>query len=104
MRSSLVLLAALLAASPALAQNAQPQESEGPAYSVVAPKAPAKAKPAAKRRAAKANAKAITKAKAKAKPRVVASAEPALKPNGPCVIKPVMSDQDLVNCGATPHH
>lgn len=27
---------------------------------------------------------------------------PALKPAGPCVIKPVMSDQDLVNCGATP--
>ena len=27
---------------------------------------------------------------------------PPLKPNGPCVIKPVMSDQDLVNCGATP--
>lgn len=27
---------------------------------------------------------------------------PALKPAGPCVVKPVMSDQDLVNCGATP--
>jgi hypothetical protein len=27
---------------------------------------------------------------------------PALRPSGPCVIKPVMSDQDLVNCGATP--
>lgn len=27
---------------------------------------------------------------------------PPLKPNGPCVIKPVMTDQDLVNCGATP--
>jgi hypothetical protein len=27
---------------------------------------------------------------------------PRLKPDGPCVIKPVMSDQDLVNCGATP--
>ena len=33
------------------------------------------------------------------------TAEPQLPPlrrNGPCVIKPVMSDQDLVNCGATP--
>ena len=29
---------------------------------------------------------------------------PLPKPNGPCVIKPVMSDQDLVNCGATPHY
>jgi len=27
---------------------------------------------------------------------------PPLKRSGPCVIKPVMSDQDLVNCGATP--
>jgi hypothetical protein len=27
---------------------------------------------------------------------------PPLKREGPCVIKPVMSDQDLVNCGATP--
>jgi hypothetical protein len=27
---------------------------------------------------------------------------PLLKPSGPCEIKPVMSDQDLVNCGATP--
>jgi len=29
---------------------------------------------------------------------------PALKPTGPCDIKPVMSDQDLVNCGATPRY
>jgi hypothetical protein len=29
---------------------------------------------------------------------------PLPKPNGPCLIKPVMSDQDLVNCGATPHY
>ena|SRR5438105_7520577 len=28
--------------------------------------------------------------------------KPLLKPNGPCAINPVMSDQDLVNCGATP--
>jgi hypothetical protein len=28
-------------------------------------------------------------------------AEP-LQPNGPCVVRPVMSNQDLVNCGATP--
>jgi hypothetical protein len=27
---------------------------------------------------------------------------PPLRPTGPCVVKPVMSDQDLVNCGATP--
>ena len=104
MRTSLIFLAALLAGSPALAQNAPPQNADAPAYSVVEPKAPPKAKPAAKRRAAKANARAFAKAKAKPKARVVASAEPSLKPSGPCVIKPVMSDQDLVNCGATPHH
>ena len=27
---------------------------------------------------------------------------PPLKPSGPCVVKAVMSDQDLVNCGARP--
>ena len=27
-----------------------------------------------------------------------------LKPTAPCEIKPVMSDQDLVNCGATPRY
>jgi len=74
--------------------------SDQPAYSVVEPKAPAKAKPAVKKRAAQANAKVETGTAAEAP--VVASAEP-LKPKGPCVIKPVMSDQDLVNCGATPH-
>ena len=29
-------------------------------------------------------------------------ARPLLRKTGPCEIKPVMSDQDLVNCGATP--
>jgi hypothetical protein len=28
--------------------------------------------------------------------------EERLRPSGPCTIKPVMSDQDLVNCGASP--
>ena len=31
-----------------------------------------------------------------------ADARPVLRRRGPCEIKPVMSDQDLVNCGATP--
>lgn len=101
MRPAILLLGAL-AASAALAQQSEPQQpAQQPAYSVVEPKAPAKAKPAVRKRAAKANARA--KAAAAAKPAVVANAD-ALKPNGPCVIKPVMSDQDLVNCGATPHY
>jgi hypothetical protein len=94
MRST-VLVLALLVSGAALAQQSEAQKP----YSVVEPKAPAKAKPAARKRVAKANAKA------KAAPRtsVVAQAE-GLKRNGPCVIKPVMTDQDLVNCGATPQH
>jgi hypothetical protein len=73
---------------------------------VVEPKAPKKAKPAARKRAAKANASAKAKAQAgaaPAKPAITAQAE-TLKRSGPCVIKPVMSDQDLVNCGARPQH
>jgi hypothetical protein len=31
-----------------------------------------------------------------------APAEPSRRPKGPCMIKPVMSDDDLYNCGATP--
>lgn len=75
-------------APPPPAVAAEPK----PVYSVVQPKAPpqARAKP-------KSNAKARV-AQAASTPR----AEPPLKPSGPCVVKPVMSDQDLVNCGATP--
>jgi hypothetical protein len=36
-----------------------------------------------------------------APPPVAAPAEP-LKPNGPCIVTPVMSEQDLVNCRAAP--
>jgi hypothetical protein len=57
-------------------------------------------------------AKPATAPAAKAQPAPAATtvarareARPPLpKPNGPCAIKPVMSDQDLVNCGATPHY
>lgn len=96
MRSTTFVLG-MLASVAALAQPAEAQAPAGqPAYSVVEPKAPAQAKPEVKQRAAQANAKVEAEAP------VVANAEP-LKPKGPCVIKPVMSDQDLVNCGATPH-
>ena len=97
-----LILLGLAVSATALAQQAEPSKADQPAYSVVEPKAPPKAKPAAKKRAAKANANAV--AKARQKPPVVARADETLKPNGPCLIKPVMSDQDLVNCGATPHH
>jgi hypothetical protein len=73
---------------PALARP-QPAPAQ-PVYSVVEPRAPQR--------------QAAAKPKPQPKPSLQAKApvEPPLKANGPCVIKPVMSDQDLVNCGATP--
>src|SRR5690349_7883755 len=106
MRSWIVLSLALLAANAAQAQQpAAPDAAKPPALGVAEPKAPAKAKPTARKRAAKANAKASAAARATtvAPSPMVARVEP-LKANGPCVVKPVMSDQDLVNCGATPRH
>ena len=89
-----------IALATAFAAHAQQPAAEAPApvYSVVEPKVPPKPKP---------KARAKGKAKAKAASRVAQAsvgprAEPQLKRSGPCLIKPVMSDQDLVNCGATP--
>src|SRR5690348_13217142 len=98
MRSWIVLSLALLAANAAQAQQpAAPDAAKPPALSVAEPKAPAKAKPAARKRAAKANAKASAAARtstvAQPPSPMVARVEP-LKANGPCVVKPVMSDQD----------
>lgn len=95
----LLLAFGLAVAGAASAQQAEPQQAGAPVYSVAEPKPPLKAKPAARKRAAKANAGA----KAAPPSPVVADAE-VLKPSGPCVIKPVMSDQDLVNCGARVRH
>jgi hypothetical protein len=64
----------------------------------VPPKPKPKARAKNKAKAGKARATGNRVAQASAGPR----AEPQLKRGGPCVIKPVMSDQDLVNCGATP--
>lgn len=99
MKSRIALAAALVVF--ACAAQAQP----APSYSVAEPKSPPKAKAAVRKRAAKANAKVqAPEAKTQAEPRVVAANEPPFKPSGPCVIKPVMSDQDLINCGARPQH
>jgi len=57
---------------------------------VVEPQVPRVVKPA------RTEAAAPTPVAARPEPR------PLLKPTGACEIKPVMSDQDLVNCGATP--
>lgn len=64
--------------------------------------------PEAARRAAKPAAAPVEKPKPAAvvvrprAPPVAAETEPPLKRTGPCVIKPVMTDEDLVNCGARP--
>ena len=78
-------------AAPPPAPAAVPAPEKAP--QVVEPTIPRMTKPAA------------TAAVAPARPMVSMQEippPPPLKPNGPCVIKPVMTDQDLVNCGATP--
>ena len=68
-----------------------PAEPAKPALQVVEPQEPRMAKQAP---AAAPTAQAVRAP--------LESPRPLLKPTGPCEIKPVMSDQDLVNCGATP--
>ena len=104
MRPALAILG-LLAATSALAQQSEAQKPEQPGYSVAEPKKPAKARTAVRKRAARHNAQ-LGKAQSAAKPAAApVMAQATLpRPNGPCLIKPVMSDQDLVNCGATPHY
>jgi hypothetical protein len=87
------------------ADKPKPSVTEGekpapPALQVVEPKVPVvKPKPRAKPAPTAAAKAAAVRAAAPPKP---APRAELLKPSGPCVIKPVMSDQDLVNCGATP--
>ena len=98
------------APKPAPAPAAEPQASapqapapqapapQAPAPQVVEPREPRVAKPAPA-----APKPAPVQAARSAEPRVPPPPQlPRLRPSGPCVIKPVMSDQDLVNCGATP--
>jgi hypothetical protein len=80
------------AAAAPVAEPATPAaEPAKPALQVVEPRVPPVAK-----QAAAAAPKAQPARASLEQPR------PLLKPSGPCEIKPVMSDQDLVNCGATP--
>lgn len=72
----------------------QPATPEQPKpLQFVEPQVPRAAKPAAMANAAPRPAQSST---------YVEPPQPVLKKSGPCEIKPVMSDQDLVNCGATP--
>ena len=89
--------AAAAAAQPAkpepAAKAAEPEPLPGARVQTVEPREPRLNAPAA----AKAPAVPARIQVTREQPRL-----PPLKPNGACVIKPVMSDQDLVNCGATP--
>jgi len=85
--------------APTMVEAPKPAAVEAPkpaepvkSVQVVEPQIPRLAKPAA------------TVASARPVQPVVPVAEqrPLLGKSGPCEIKPVMSDQDLVNCGATP--
>jgi len=79
-------------AAPAVA------ETPKPGLQIVDPQEPRAKPPVAPAAKAQPAPAAATVARAR-------EARPPLpKPNGPCLIKPVMSDQDLVNCGATPHY
>jgi hypothetical protein len=73
---------------------AEPEPLPGARVQVIEPREPQFNKPMAARPAAPA-APAMQMTRDAPRP-------PPLKPNGACVVKPVMSDQDLVNCGATP--
>ena len=94
-----------LTAEPAPATAPTPaapvaEESPKPGLQIVEPQEPRLKSPAApetKAGATPAPAAATVVRAREARP-------PLPKPNGPCLIKPVMSDQDLVNCGATPHY
>ena len=86
------VVAPIEAPKPAPAAPAPVAEPEQKPQQVVEPAIPRMTKPAA---AVAAPRPVQPMASVQEPPR------PLLKPNGPCAIKPVMSDQDLVNCGAT---
>jgi hypothetical protein len=87
-------VAAPAAAAPEPAKSVEPEPLPGARVQTVEPREPRMVPPAAPSKAAQRPAPVRV---TREEPRL-----PPLKPNGACVIKPVMSDQDLVNCGATP--
>jgi len=72
------------------------QKPEPPGLQVVDPQVPREPRPVAAAPARPAQPAATAAARPPEPQR------PLLRKSGPCEIKPVMSDQDLVNCGATP--
>ena len=85
---------AAAAPAPEAPKAAETEPLPGARVQTVEPKEPRLTPPPAPAKAAAAPA-AVQVRREEPRP-------PPPKPSGPCVIKPVMSDQDLVNCGATP--
>ena len=100
--------AAAPAPEPAPAPAAAPTPKPAPPQAAVPPPAAEPAKPVLQvvepqvPRAVKQAPLAAPKEQTARAPLEALRALP--KPSGPCEIKPVMSDQDLVNCGATPRY
>jgi len=84
-------------AAPPIAAAEPPPKPAAPVLQTVEPQVPRAAKPSPP--PAPVAAAAVRPAPPAPQPQQ--RTEPRLRPNGECVIKPVMSDQDLVNCGAT---
>ena len=87
--------AAAAVVAPEPPKAAEPEPQPGARVQTVEPREPRLTPPAAPAKAAAPQPAPVKVSREQ--PRL-----PPLKPNGACVIKPVMSDQDLVNCGATP--
>jgi hypothetical protein len=88
------------APAPAAAVLVPVQKPEPPVPQVVEPQVPRAVQPAAV--AAKPAPPAPRAQAPESRPASQPESRPLLRKTGPCEIKPVMSDQDLVNCGATP--
>jgi hypothetical protein len=88
------------APAPAAAVLVPVQKPEPPVPQVVEPQVPRAVQPAAV--AAKPAPPAPRAQAPESRPASPPESRPLLRKTGPCEIKPVMSDQDLVNCGATP--
>jgi hypothetical protein len=105
-RVACTAVAAILVASEAAAQSEEPQlppelRKPAPIIEVPLPDAPppVAAKPVPRPVVEKPKPDPIIEKRAPSVPTAV-TPQPAMKPRGECVIKPVMSDDDLYNCGA----
>jgi hypothetical protein len=88
--------------APAPAPSIATAPAPAPSAAAPQPKPLQVVEPQIPRMAPKAAAPTAVAAAAPQRPVYQEEPRPVLKKSGPCDIKPVMTDQDLVNCGATP--